>query len=306
MATTLDGRTRLHWESTGDGAPVLLIMGLGLSGGAWWRTVPVLSRRLRVITFDNRGVGRSRAFSHAYTTEAMADDAASVLDDAGPRARARLRDLARRHGRAAAGAAPSGARALARARCDEARRSARARADGEVIAFFRRRLRMAPEEAARASVPFNYGPRCRAEHAERIEEDIAQRLAHPFSEQAYRAQLFAAACHNCYGAPVADRRPDPRRARRARPRHPRRQRAPDRRAHPGRAAARPRGLRPPVPDRGAGGRRGDRRVPRRAPRGGAHDVRPAARRRPARRRRRPPLRRAARRRRRPPPRRRGR
>ena len=75
--------TSLHWESTGTGEPVLMITGLGLSGGAWWRTVPVLSRSLRVITFDNRGVGRSRARLHSYTTEAMADDAASVLDAAG-------------------------------------------------------------------------------------------------------------------------------------------------------------------------------------------------------------------------------
>src|ERR1700731_2712349 len=73
---------RLHWESTGDGPPVLLIMGLGLSGGAWWRTVPVLARRFRVITFDNRGVGRSTSPTYSYTTEAMADDAASVLDAA--------------------------------------------------------------------------------------------------------------------------------------------------------------------------------------------------------------------------------
>ena len=55
----------LHWESTGTGDPVLMIMGLGLSGGAWWRTVPVLSRSLRVITFDNRGVGCSRARFHS-------------------------------------------------------------------------------------------------------------------------------------------------------------------------------------------------------------------------------------------------
>ena len=73
----------LHWESHGIGRPVLLIMGLGLSGGAWWRTVPVLSRHFRVITFDNRGVGRSKSLTYSYTTEAMADDAASVLDSAG-------------------------------------------------------------------------------------------------------------------------------------------------------------------------------------------------------------------------------
>ena len=69
MATASDGRTRLHWECTGVGDPVLLITGLGLSGGAWWRTVPVLSRRLRVVTFDSRGVGHSSAFSHAHIPE---------------------------------------------------------------------------------------------------------------------------------------------------------------------------------------------------------------------------------------------
>ena len=126
-ATASDGRTRLHWESTGKGKPVLLITGLGLSGGAWWRTVPVLSQRLRVITFDSRGVGRSSAFSHAYTTEALADDAVSVLDDLGldrvhvygfslggmvaqqlvlrhPRARARARARRDERGRPANGA----------------------------------------------------------------------------------------------------------------------------------------------------------------------------------------------------------
>jgi pimeloyl-ACP methyl ester carboxylesterase len=199
MATAPDGRTSLYWESAADGEPVLLIMGLGLSGGAWWRTVPVLARRLRVITFDNRGVGRSRAFSYAYTTEALADDAVSVLDAVGLE-RAHVyglslggmvaQQLALRH--------PDRVRSLVLGATTPGGPRA-ARADAEVAAFFRRRLRMRAPEAARESVPFNYGPRCRTEHHERIEEDIAQRLAHPFDERAYRAQMFAAGLHNCYG-----------------------------------------------------------------------------------------------------------
>jgi pimeloyl-ACP methyl ester carboxylesterase len=55
-------------------------MGLGLSGGAWWRTVRTLARRLRVITFDARGIGRSSSLRHNYTVEGDADDAVSVLD----------------------------------------------------------------------------------------------------------------------------------------------------------------------------------------------------------------------------------
>jgi pimeloyl-ACP methyl ester carboxylesterase len=199
MAAAPDGRTHLYWESAGDGPAVLLVMGLGLSAGAWWRTVPVLARRLRVITFDNRGVGRSPAFSHAYTTEAMADDAVSVLDAAGLE-RAHVygislggmvaQQIALRHpdrvrSLVLGATSPGGPRAV--------------RPDAEVQAFFRRRPGMRAEEAAWASVEFNYGPRCRREHYERIEEDVERRLAHPFPARAYRAQMFAGAVHNCLG-----------------------------------------------------------------------------------------------------------
>jgi pimeloyl-ACP methyl ester carboxylesterase len=196
-----EGRTPggLHWESSGDGPPVLLIMGLGLSGGAWWRTVPVLSRQFRVITFDNRGVGRSAALSYAYTIEGMADDAVAVLDDAGVE-RAHVygislggmvaQQVALRHPRrlrsVVLGAThPGGPRAVA--------------PDDEVLDFFRRRPDLPHEEAAWASVPYNYGPACRRRHGSRIAEDIAQRLAHPFAADAYRAQLCAAGLHNCLG-----------------------------------------------------------------------------------------------------------
>src|SRR6266516_552073 len=191
MAAAPDGRTQLYWESTGAGAPVLLVMGLGLSAGAWWRTVPVLASRLRVITFDNRGVGRSQAFSHAYTTEAMADDAVAVLDAAGlERAHVygislggmvaqqfALRHPERIRSLVLGATHPGGPRAIA--------------PDSDVLDFFRRRPDLPQEEAAWASVPYNYGPVCRRRHGSRIAEDVEQRLAHPFPAEAYRAQLYA-------------------------------------------------------------------------------------------------------------------
>jgi 3-oxoadipate enol-lactonase len=199
MAAAPDGRTRIHWQSTGDGPPVLLIMGLGLSGGAWWRTVPVLARRLRVITFDHRGIGGSEALMPAYTVEAMADDALSVID-ALELERVHVygfslggmvaQQMALRHperlGALVLGAThPGGRRA--------------AHPDDEVMSFFRRRLTMEREEAAWASVPYNYGPRCRAEHVDRIAEDVERRLSSPFSLRAYRAHAYAAGLHNCLG-----------------------------------------------------------------------------------------------------------
>ena len=71
--------------------------------------------------------------------------------------------------------------------------------DREVFDFFRRRADLPHEEAAWASVPYNYGPVCRRRHGSRIAEDIAKRLAHPFPADAYRAQLYAAVLHNCLG-----------------------------------------------------------------------------------------------------------
>ena len=69
----------------------------------------------------------------------------------------------------------------------------------DVMAFFSRRAKMPSEEAAWASVPYNYGPRGRAEHVDRIAEDIERRLQNPFNEGAYQAQLLAASLHNCHG-----------------------------------------------------------------------------------------------------------
>jgi pimeloyl-ACP methyl ester carboxylesterase len=72
------------------------------------------------------------------------------------------------------------------------------RPSAEVIAFFRRRAGMDDRDAARASVPFNYGSRARREQKDRIAEDIRRRLEHPFPEQAYRAQIVAATLHNTF------------------------------------------------------------------------------------------------------------
>jgi pimeloyl-ACP methyl ester carboxylesterase len=199
FATARDGRTRLYWESYGDGAPVLLIHGLGLSGGAWWRTVDALSPSLRVITYDHRGLGRSESSMPAFTTEAMADDAASVLDGLGLDAvhvygfslgGMVAQQLALRH--------PRRVRSLVLGATQAGGRRA-VPADADVLAFFRRRPGMPHEQAAWQSVEFNYGPRCRAEHPERITADIEWRLGQRFNGHAYRAQIFAAALHNCYG-----------------------------------------------------------------------------------------------------------
>ena len=196
---TPDAFTSLSWESTGSGPPLLLIMGLGLSGGAWWRTVPALAKRFRVITYDNRGTGASTALTYSYTTEAMADDALAVLDSAGvERAHVygislggmvaqqiALRDPERVAGLVLGATQPGGRRAVP--------------ADRDVLCFFQRRSELPSDESAWGSVAYNYSPRARRTKAAEIAEDIDRRLANPFDEHAYRAQMCAAALHNCFG-----------------------------------------------------------------------------------------------------------
>jgi 3-oxoadipate enol-lactonase len=192
-----NGDVSLHYESTGAGAPVLLVMGLGMNATGWWRTVPVLAAAgLRVLSFDNRGVGRSGRPAGPYTTAAMADDAAAVLDAAGVD-RAHVygislggmiaQEIALRHPdrveRLVLGATtPGGDRAVA--------------AGDATLAFFQRRGQMRAEEAVWASVPYNYAARTRIEHGDRIAQDVQQRLRFPIEPEPYAAQLAAGLGHD--------------------------------------------------------------------------------------------------------------
>jgi pimeloyl-ACP methyl ester carboxylesterase len=74
---------KIAWEERGDGAPLLLIQGLGYGRWSWEPLVPGLAERYRVLWFDNRGIGDSDKPEGPYTARLMADDARQVLDEAG-------------------------------------------------------------------------------------------------------------------------------------------------------------------------------------------------------------------------------
>lgn len=73
----------LHYEIRGSGPPLVLLMGLGADGPVWARHVEAYQRHFTCILVDNRGVGRSPKPSGPYSTAAMADDVAAVLDRLG-------------------------------------------------------------------------------------------------------------------------------------------------------------------------------------------------------------------------------
>ncbi|MGA8144211.1 MAG: alpha/beta fold hydrolase [Candidatus Acidiferrales bacterium] len=176
---------KIYWEEAGEGAPVLLIMGLGWPSYMWYRTKPSIAERYRAITFDNRGAGRSDAPAGPYPISLMASDAAAVLDAAGV-------ESAHLYGVSMGGMIaqefalqyPKRVRSLILG-CTAAGGSEAVRAEPKVLEVLMRQG-MTPEEAARAINPFIYDA---GTPQERIDEDVKIRLQWVPTAEAYMAQL---------------------------------------------------------------------------------------------------------------------
>src|ERR1043166_4144051 len=73
----------IYYEITGAGDPLVLIMGLGADSRGWAMQSATFAEHYRVVSIDNRGVGKSSVAEPPYTTKQMAMDTLAVLDDAG-------------------------------------------------------------------------------------------------------------------------------------------------------------------------------------------------------------------------------
>jgi len=82
MPTVRHDGANIHWDSQGEGSPVLLIMGHLYSSALWYPLLPALTRNHRAIWFDNRGSGRTDTTSPT-TIEQYAADALTVMKAAG-------------------------------------------------------------------------------------------------------------------------------------------------------------------------------------------------------------------------------
>ena len=198
MPLARNGNTKIYWESTGEGPAVLLIAGQRMTVTGWWPTIPVLARTFRVLAFDNRDTGRSDRVAWPYTVAHMVDDALAVMDAAdveqahvyglclgGMVAQELAVRYPERVGALVLGATSAGG-------------------SGAVLpgplpmTYFARAGTMGPEEAEWAAVPYTYSEATRRLHAERIAENIAQRMITPTDTLAYLHQTTAAAAHNGY------------------------------------------------------------------------------------------------------------
>lgn len=73
----------IHYEITGQGPPIVFISGMGGVGAYWSPQIEAFSRKYQVITFDQRGTGKSTRSQVKYTIEILAQDVIDLLDGLG-------------------------------------------------------------------------------------------------------------------------------------------------------------------------------------------------------------------------------
>jgi len=72
--------TTICYEIHGDGFPLILLHGFGLTKEFWFAQIPALSQHFKVITLDNRGSGKSNHPKAQYKLKTLADDVKGLMD----------------------------------------------------------------------------------------------------------------------------------------------------------------------------------------------------------------------------------
>jgi pimeloyl-ACP methyl ester carboxylesterase len=170
----------IYYDIVGEGPAVCLINGYRLSSAAWPPGfIPRLATRLSVISFDNRGTGRSDKPSFGYEINNMAKDVVALLDSLGT-GRVHL------FGFSMGGAIAQEVAIRNAARIDRlilfGTFCGGVWAEPASYAVFKRLLaadNQSPEDAARQAWPVTYSPEYLAANAEAVERQMRRELEHP-------------------------------------------------------------------------------------------------------------------------------
>jgi pimeloyl-ACP methyl ester carboxylesterase len=186
----------MYYELHGEGEPLLMIRGLGSTCEGFKPQVDGLAPHFRVISFDNRCVGRTDQPQEPFTIADMADDTAALLDALEVESAHVFgvslggmiaQEFALRH--------PRKVRRLVLA-CTHAGPRTAARAPDWAIRIFDESRDMPRRDALKRSVPILFSTKTVDEHPELIEEALAVMENNNQPKSSYLLQLGAVMKHD--------------------------------------------------------------------------------------------------------------
>lgn len=185
----------MYYELHGDGAPLLMIRGLGSTCEGFKPQIEGLAPHFRVISFDNRCVGRTDQPQEPFTIADMADDTAALLDALDVESAHVFgvslggmiaQEFALRH--------PRRVRRLVLA-CTHAGPRTAARAPDWAIRIFDESRDMPRRDALKHSVPILFSTKTVDEHPELVEEALSVMENNNQPKSSYLLQLGAVMKH---------------------------------------------------------------------------------------------------------------
>ena len=199
-AVAVDG-IRLWVERSGDGAPLVMIPGLGAGNWLWWGSTDRLAGQFGLVMPELRGSARSDKPDEVYTIERFTHDVLAIMDHYG---------IARAH---VLGASMGGfvAQALASAAPERVSRlvlvatslggARQVGPPGEVLARTIRPHGRTRRDRLNDGYELSFTPAYRASHGATLDAITDWRLTHPQPEWAYYRQLLAGWAYD--GVPAA-------------------------------------------------------------------------------------------------------
>jgi 3-oxoadipate enol-lactonase len=71
---------KLNYKVEGHGEPLVMVMDLGANRRGWRSQIPFFRKHFKIVTYDNRGVGKSDKPEGPYSIRMMADDTIKLMD----------------------------------------------------------------------------------------------------------------------------------------------------------------------------------------------------------------------------------
>jgi pimeloyl-ACP methyl ester carboxylesterase len=188
----------MYYELHGEGEPLLLIRGLGSTCEGFAAQVEGLAPHFRVISFDNRCVGRTDQPQQPFTIADMADDAAALLDALGVESAHVFgvslggmvaQEFVLRH--------PHRVKRLVLA-CTHAGSRTATRAPEWAVQIFNESRDMPREAALKYSIPLLFAKKTVEEQPELVEEALRVMARNNQPKPSYLLQLGAVMMHDTF------------------------------------------------------------------------------------------------------------